>query len=239
VNFPRARYDLYVCGTHYQTQDVDGSSENFPSILIKLRGAGFSEANKAQSHYEISYNNLNIEFGKNYSLSRFIGIRTLLGLKKAWIDQQQKVKYTLASMQTCTVKDICEFSAIGPRVGVDIKIHLFYGLNLSMDFSGFLLYGKFDLKHKEDLFAMQSIDLNGSAHLFSPGFQFFLGVGWNFYPRWGRFGVRLGYETEYYFRQNQTLKMDDTLTSRGRLRISRTADDITFYGGTLKFRLDF
>ncbi|MCB1116051.1 MAG: MOMP family protein, partial [Chlamydiia bacterium] len=90
--------------------------------------------------------------------------------------------------------------------------------------------------------------LKGDKHLFCPQVAFFGGLMWGTHLHLKNkdqyLEIGAGYETEYFWRINQTLNYSDSyppMTATGPVRIDykRTSEDVSFYGLTFKARLDF
>lgn len=237
ITFPGIGWEFVGTGTWYSTSQTDTQTAGLPTILINLKGAFLAPSSKARSCYDLSYDEFLVELRRTYSISRFLSTYTSIGAKRNWVDQDQRLHYTVAPNQIYKVKDLCDFEGTGARLAFGTQWHLIYGLSFLMNGGGSLLYGKYEVKHTEILTPMSSIHLHGNTHLFSPQVDFSLGLGWDLYTKGYHFGISLNYEALYLWRQNQALQLDDTVQNR--LQVVRYADDITFYGVTFKAKLEF
>jgi len=237
LTFPGLGWELICTGTWYSTDQTNTKEARPPTILISQKGAFFTLSDQARSSYDLSYDEVLLELKKPYFLSRFLSTYTSIGAKRSWVDQEQRLKYQIQPSQLYQVKDICCFEGTGPRIGLGTQWHLFYGLNFIAEIGASLLYGKYDVKHKEVLPPISEINLKGNTHLFSPQVDFSLGLGWDLYTSGYHFGVSLSYEALYLWRQNEALMLEDAEMLH--LKVARYADDITFYGVTLKVKIEF
>ena len=244
LNFPKVAWDILAKGTYYHTQDLQNESKKFQPPLLQLKGDALIFEKQTTNQTDILYENLNIESGNHYTLGRFLNIRTLVGVKWAAINQSEIVKYNFSKDSIAfNVKDNCDFLGIGPRIGVGTKWNLFYGVHFSLDLSTSILYAGIDTNHKEQMPTdshFHDIDIGSKAYLFCPTADLFLGLAWNLDNESSHFLLSIGYEVEYFWRENQSLRMEDKIGSpTNRLQIAPVAENITFYGATLKGRLSF
>lgn len=244
LNFPRVDWDLLAKGTYYHTQDIQNENKKFPAPLLQLKGDALIADKQNTYQTNILYENLNIESGNHYSLGRFLNIRTLVGVKWSAINQSEVVKYTFSKDSVVfNVKDNCDFLGVGPRIGIGTKWNLFYDINFSFDLSSSILYAGIDTSHKEQMPSgshFHDIDIGSKAHLFCPTAELFLGLAWNVVNESSCFLLSLGYEAEYFWRENQSLRIEDKGGGdKGRLQIVPVAENITFYGATLRARFSF
>lgn len=232
VLLPIVRWEIIGTYTHFGTQDHEGRGMIPPSLLISLKGGMIPSAQEARSDYKIDYDNIELNLHQSSFLSRLLGLGTSIGVKKTWIDQKQGVTY-LGAIDT-RVKDRCRFVGVGPMIGFNMKWHLLYGISLIADTKGSLLFGNFEVKHSENEMA-----LKGDSYLFTPTLHFLLGLHWDFPMKWTQFNLSLGYEAEYFWRQNQSVEIENTASNHFRIQLIRYAEDLTFYGGTLRAGIEF
>ncbi|NGX50921.1 MAG: hypothetical protein K1060chlam2_00773 [Chlamydiae bacterium] len=258
-NFDHDGWDMNVQYTYFDSNGSDSTRPGSNSSVVPLRGSSritsnlsgnpeFTYCEGAKSQYDFDYQAIDLELGRAYFISGKLSFRPHWGLKSAWIDQSQLVRYTGGSPfdnrlglegNTVSVKDSCDFWGLGPRVGVDSKWHLGNGFSIFGNVAGALLYGLFDVDHKEnfsnDLDA--TIKLHANRHAFSPTVQMRLGLRYDRYIRDNKqhIGIGLGFEANYWWRQNQMLKIDDSFV----LKYERYSEDVSMHGITLDFKWDF
>ena len=102
-----------------------------------------------------------------------------------------------------------------------------------------LVFGYFDVDHKESYSnnPNNSIELNANRHAFSPTVQMQIGARYSKYVNKNRqhISLGLGYEVNYWWRQNQMLKIDDA----EQLKFERYSEDVSMHGLTINFKWDF
>lgn len=262
-NLPHNNWDLLLRYTYFESNDIDSSAKYFPSAIRMMRTfanfAIFSE--RAKSHFDIDYNNLDLEMGRWTYMSPKIAVRPHIGVKAAWIDLQQKITYGLPeigldlfSHADFKVKDNSDFRGLGPRIGIDSNWHLGYGFSIKADASFSLLYGHYKARHKEDtpdgliVAQISSLDIKmkSKAHGFSPFLNTILGLQWERYINDNKQHLSFsgGYEVQYYWRQNQIEFAEDFHTATAlnppfRIQFEKRSEDVMFYGLNFQARLDF
>ncbi|WP_316359690.1 Lpg1974 family pore-forming outer membrane protein [Candidatus Neptunichlamydia sp. REUL1] len=232
VFLPIVKWEVLGTYTHFGTQDTEGRGVIPPSLLVNLRGSFFVFSQSVKSSYDIDYDTVSFELKRSSFLGSLLGLGSSLGVKQGWIDQKQSVTYSAFQEELTKVKDRCRFRGVGPLLGMNINWHLFSGFSFLGDIKGALLYGDFEVKHTEP-----PIEVKGAAHLFSPNLSFTFGLNKDFPIGGAQVFISLAYEADYYWRQNQMVTMEDA--DRGRLKIARQAEDLTFYGVTGRLGIEF
>ena len=267
-NFDHDGWDAKVEYTWFDSSGSASVSAGLNSTVIPLHGSStivatanpgvgnptdqFLFCNSAKSQYDFDYSCVDLELGRAYFISRDLSFRPHWGLKTAWIDQEQITRYTGGNLNpdssgnelglgnnTVHIKDECDFWGLGPRTGVESRWCLGNGFSIFGNVAAALLFGYFDVDHKEQFSADPNnrIKLNANRHAFSPNVQMQLGLRWDKYIHDNKqhLGIGLGYEANYWWRQNQMIKIDDSVV----LKYERYSEDVSTYGLTLDFKWDF
>jgi len=258
--FSHDDWDVKLTYTWYQADDSTSVFKREPSSVISLRIADIAPFSHAKSHYDLNYNNVNVELGREYFMSSKVSVRPQIGVKSSWIYEKQQVHYTLpqipdfdGSGHIVKVKDKDILWGIGPRMGVMVNGYIGDGFSLYASLDGALLYSYSRASYVMHADANATtigddfrIHLRSKSHLFMPNVQAMLGIIWETYINEKRQHITLGagYEAEYFWRANQALMVDDTfapnfVTPAKRFAVERASEDVMFYGLTLKARLDF
>lgn len=210
------------------------------SVLTAIQGI---------NNWKVLFNGATFILGRGHYLSRNLAVHPHIGLQVARI--KQKIQETYSDVdslkQLNTLRNI--FFGVGPLVGLDTKWILgdvrdsyFY---LFGDFDAAVLYGKsWNDAEIRDLSNNVAIFLAGlNQQLIHTMFRTLMGLGWD--TRLSQdtinLSIRLGYEIQYWFHQNQFLHLpglDSNITS-ARQTYHRLSDDLVFQGLVLGFRFDF
>ena len=119
----------------------------------------------------------------------------------------------------------------------------FFGRHFSLfgSISGALLWGRFDTNNKEarDLPTgdVSSLVVKDTFHRVVPNAQMALGLSWdaNLNDEQNHLGIKLGYEFQYWWRQNQFLNEEQAFF----FGLQHESTDMTLNGVTLDVRFDF
>lgn len=130
---------------------------------------------EAKSRYALTTDLLDLEFGRKYYVSSCFIVRPNIGLRGARINQSYKVAsqaLTFSGSDQSTpfgidyvsaTKSKNDYLAIGPRVGLDVKIDLGCGLSIVGKGAGSIVYGRFNRHSKESING--DINFNGFGGL--------------------------------------------------------------------------
>ena len=261
-------WDLTLDYTQFHTSDQESTNEPNDSLVViddlvgQMKGISHAKYNG-----RIEYDAIDLLLGKSLFLSSNISIHPKIGAKVSWMDQNYTLKASdqIDATQTTllvkgfvyhSLKDTSDMFGIGPKIGTDMRWYIGDGFHLAADISASLLYTSADVKYKNRTVILPdgsdqtvvNVSLKGDKHLFCPQVAFFGGLMWGTHLHLKNkdqyLEIGAGYETEYFWRINQTLNYSDSypqMTATGPVRINykRTSEDVSFYGLTFKARLDF
>lgn len=238
-----------VGGIVTQTSDTTGVASNGTA-------QGF---NKAHIDWKIKFNMFDWDLGRWFYVSKSLSLRPHGGVKGGWIHQKIKQKFSLpttparvATTQSISVTN--DFWGVGAAGGINTDWQFgtaggtgnhrfgFFG-----DLAGALMYGHFEDKTTSKTVVTATGAEFSSASL-SKGFnsnhavamlQAILGLSWDFgfNNDKARFGLRAGYEFQYWFRQDRTLFFVFDVNGFGRYH--RRNNDLALQGLTVDVRFDF
>jgi hypothetical protein len=235
-------WNIYVNYTRFNPEHSHSAHGSFyPLFLFQGAGAGGSAVTKAHGHWEIEFQNLDVEFGKVYYLTKTLIASPFFGFKGAWIDQHAHFRYEggyIPEGQTFRAHFKNDFKGAGPLLGTEINWQLGAGFSLFGDAAAALIAGHFDNKQRQhQLDGVEVVHLADDFNLISPMIQMVLGAAWdrNFNRDKCHFGLSAGFEAQYWGNQNQTEQFTDDV----RPTYVRQRGALSFYGLTLRGRLDF
>jgi len=231
---------------------------NYPLGTLIATGSGNAKLN---------FNVLDWELGRWFYISDSISIRPHAGLKGSWIRLKEKESFTPSQPFTPPVplplliynaQNKTKSWAVGPSVGVNSNWYFGSGntidpcdghvrsrphFSLFGDFSGALMYSHFSNSHSERSVGGTTAYGFKPSHLkrnlMVPVLTGFMGLAYDtcFNCDKYHFGIRLGYELQYWFRQNQRFAFDDVASVPRYTRA--TSEDLAVQGMTLDVRFDF
>lgn len=159
-------YDIAFNWTHFHTK-AKAHGETDPDNTTTSGVLFFSDWERligpnpfaARARYTLNLDLLDLELGRKFYVSNCFVLRPSIGLRGVRIDQNYRVE-SVSNLATATdpffdftseVKSRSDFLAIGPRVGVDVEVHLGCGLAIFGQAAGSIVFGKFD-NHSKELF---------------------------------------------------------------------------------------
>ena len=242
-NLNHDKWDLSGMFTLYRPHSSSSTSVGRNSTLIPLKGATLINAgvSHAKSNYSLDMYQIDAELGRHYFVSSKLSFRPFTSVKNVWVNQKQIVRYTGGSIgvHTVHVEDNCDYWGIGLRGGINSKWHLGEGVYLHGMFAGALLYGFFDIDHREKLTANphDTIKIDDNKHRFIPTVQWRMGMGWGTYFNEKKYflELRAAYEGQYWWRLNQMINIYEY----NAFRYDNLSDDVSMHGLTLTARWHF
>jgi hypothetical protein len=246
-HFEHDAWDAYVNFTWFQT---DASTRAHPpsgGTLVPQKGAvNTVTADNIKAHWDVHNYVLDLELGRRFFVSKFLAFRPQFGIETAWIFQHRRFKMAqpldpTTGIEGGTVRGRCNFWGIGPRAGVEGT--WFFGKHFSLfgSANGALLWGHFDTRNKENIETptgdLPSLRVDDDFHRLVPNVQMVTGLSWdaNIDSDLYHLEVKLGYEFQYWWRQNQFLNEQQPLL----FGLQHESKDMTLNGVTLDVRFDF
>lgn len=252
-NFEHDGWDAYLNYTYWYA--ADGSKINSgangsviplvgnPALVAHELGAELTFCDQATSNFKFHYDNLDLELGRNYFVSRSLAFRPFFSIRNSWINLTQVVQFSGGAQldgNMLKVRNDNDFWGIGPRAGVNSNWCLSNGFSVFGNVSGSLLWGYYEVTHEENVSTNlqgNGIRIKGNMHRFSPNAQLVLGLAYNkyIYNDKQHIGISLGWENVYYWRVNQSLVLTDFASNK----YDRVSEDVSMHGVTLEVRWDF
>jgi hypothetical protein len=265
-NFEHDDWDVMATYTLFNTSGSNGEGSNTNAVSVvgnkgwSLTPSGgdatgadssFICAESGKSKMKLDLDVVDLELGRNYFVSRDLSFRPHVGLETAWVKGEQNTYFTggqaasparafpLGS-NTFHIDDTNNFWGIGPRTGFNSNWYLGNGFSIFGDADLALHWGRFKVSHKESYTGVEdnTINISANMHRFVPKAGLSLGLRYGAYvfKQEQYISVSLGYETQYWWRVNQSLIVDDNDSSP---RFNRASEDLGYQGVTFKFAWEF
>jgi hypothetical protein len=239
--FLHDKWDLSLNFTWFRADNSSASSLHGGEFLSPLFLTPPLQASQVKIHWSLQFYDFDLNLGRHYFVSSKLAFHPFLGLKTAFIDQHIHSSASVFAPEPAHfhAKDKNDFWGIGPSIGTSGKWFLDYGFHLFGSIAGAVLWGDFDVHHRE---VNETLDLlrasfNLDTHQISPMTQMQLGIGYetNLYHNRYHIAVCCSYESQYWWDQNQ-LPAFDNFTQK---RLHRYSEDLNFQGLTVDVRFDF
>lgn len=240
--FERDDWDLYASYTQIfnsGTKSVHGNL--FPLLLFQPTLAKISSMDNAKSHWKVEFRNADLDLGREFFVGKWLSIHPSFGLKGAWIDQHASIDYcrtTFSSaIEESSVRIKNDFSGVGPKLGASGNWFLCRTFSIYAGITGALLWGEFTLKQTQEVANNETVELKSKLMRLAPTAQIRAGFLWDAFFNRNRnhFGINLGWEMQYWWRQNQLERFTDSTLPI----YLRESDDLGMQGLTLGVRFDY
>lgn len=223
--------------TFFQTQAHSHASASQPH-LFPLVGNPALNYTKAHGIWNVKFYDLNVVLGRNYFVSKYLALRPFFGLATAWIDQQRRFHFVESNGDLIYLRNRNDFWGIGPRIGLDAQFAFCESFSFYGNVAGNLMWGEFrtDELDKDKTTELVFHDLHYNLHRMVSTTAFGLGFAYetSFLENTYYLMIKCGYESQYWWRQNQ-LPIPDVNS----LLFRRASNDLSLQGLTLEFKLDF
>ncbi len=240
---------MRIYGNAHEHEHVDGDNALWPTLThpaAALGGVNLGRGpyTKARGHWKLQLNQIDLELGREFYVSKWLTLRPHVGLRSDWIHQKLKVEYnrfTGISGQDYDVKLRDHFWGLGVAAGIDTQWGLGGGWSIYGDAAFAILYGFHELDRDDTLSnstQFKWVDMDYSYRVSQAIGDLQLGIRWEtmFDNDSYHFGIQAGWEHHIYFSQNQFPRFVDDVAIGD---FVANQGDLTFQGWTLSARFDF
>lgn len=214
--------------------------------------ASNATATKAHGNWHLNLNQLDLDLGREFFVSKWLTLRPHFGLRTNWIRQKGENDYKNFTPSSSSrnrveheMKD--KWWGLGLEGGLDTQWGLGNGFSIFADLASAILYGFHDFDIDEENHPATGIansngdvvDIDNSSYRIShPILDLAAGLRYDFMFSDDRFhiGFQLGWEHHVYFSQNQ-FPVFTTANVPG--NFVRNQGDLTLQGWTFAARFDF
>lgn len=230
---PKFDWDVQVKWMHYHNNKrnslptINPIINNLPQVislgtiitedLLDKSGTLYGVEQKANAHWKLNYNILDLELSRIFYPCECFSLRPLIGIRGGWIKQSFQVNYFFpvefttglnfdASNPLILVNTNWNFNGYGLRGGLDINWGFGYGFNIYSNVSASFLCSGLKLKHKERFGnGFLRTNLKEDVDTITPGFEIALGLSWEKYFNCERYylNIHAGWEETLWLDMNQ------------------------------------
>lgn len=232
-------WDVALAWAHLQ-QTSCSSIENSAFGIVATTAFGFIDfigpvATKALSTWCYNLNMVDFEVGREWHAMHELDLRPFLGFSWIRLNQRQTINYEgIINLPTATMQKTNNFSAIGPRAGIDASYYVWNNISLVATVSGALMYGTFNIKDQGFFVGENNINLSPffaeCKKRLRPTAQIILGFEWE-KEVCNCADVELGiaYEVHYWWNMWQTPNSAAAATAG----VNNVPGDFTTHGLTV------
>ncbi len=242
-NMPHDGWDLRLAWVRLFTHgrknlNPHSTKQVFPSRVHPGDIVDDSPFASAKSRWNLHFNQLDLDLGREFFVSKWLTLRPHFGLRTDWIHQTWNTKASGAITQ-CKANYKDGWWGLGLEGGLDTQWSLGSGWSLFGDLGTAIVYGFHDLRYKnKDQGVPAFADVTNSYRISHPVLDMMMGLRYDYMFSNDSFhlGLELGWEHHVYFSQNQFPVFTDALSLGN---FVQNQGDLTFQGWTLGARFDF
>lgn len=269
VNLPRDGWDLYLNWMRlrsfaHKSVQADGITEWLTPVFVSNQTQPFAPLSLNQgllrtskSTWRLLLNELDLELGRQFFVSKWLTLKPHGGLRTAWIRQKNGISYNdwqpNASIESVDITHYfvnmkCNYWGIGFKGGLDTQWGIGCGWSLFANFDAAILYGYFDIFNDQsaDFAQIAPIDFfsyHDFYHISRFITDFIAGIRYDYLFCDERYhlGIQVGWEHHLFFDQNQFTKFIGAGAFNGGLPgvIIANQGDLSFQGFSAQVRFDF
>ncbi|MCP5505826.1 MAG: MOMP family protein [Chlamydiales bacterium] len=195
----------------------------------------------ASARWDIHFNVVDLEWGRNFYISRFLTLRPFFGLKGYWMDQTYKVRQVgpvQGLVATHRIKSEKDNWGLGIRFGMDTCWYFVKNWSVFADFALTNSWSRYDHQRKDHLDYHVSGETNTQIHLIHDAYDMIpilelgTGVRWEMWFAEDQMHalIQAGWEEQVWWGDNHFLVAAVNDYGKGNLMTQ---------GLTLRFRFDF
>lgn len=257
LNLSHDGWDLYAQYTWLHASDSSSISTSDSTLYpngVSSDWLGASTSASAITGYrgtgtwDLHFNVIDLELGRNFYLSQFLTMRPFIGFKGTWQDQDRRIRIHSNSLQladgtpvsdgTYQRKDDIDMWGIGVRGGLNVSWYMAKSWSIYGDLAWTAMWTDYDKTKRRDHIddpntglspTLVNID-NSSYYSVKYVGEFEIGLRWEiwFYDDNYHFAIQAGWEEQVWLNWTHYAEL-----------LNYTEHDLNFHGLNLKFRFDF
>ncbi len=205
--------------------------------LVSFWSSG-SNISRSKASWDIHMDVIDLEWGRNFYISRFLTLRPFFGLKGYWSNQQYRVR-ELGNLTEHTLRIKDDNWGIGIRFGMDTAWYLVRNWSVFASFSIAPCWSNFDIRRKDSkidrgvgLMNVPVVNTRFDDYFIVPILEIASGVRWEVWFDNDNYHalIQAGWEEQIWWGMNRFPRANAPVGTLGNLQ---------FQGLTLKFRFDF
>lgn len=253
-------WDLSATWLHFNTdadrkKNVDSDDALWPTLTHPddhvpntLQELGTGPFKRANAHWSMNLNQIDLDLGREYYVSKWLTVRPHLGLRTAWIHQKLNAHYnrflvngTYTSGMDDYIEMKTDFWGLGLEAGIDTQWGLGGGWSIFGNAGFGMLYGFHEPDREDEArngVEFDFVDMDWSYRTTRAIADLELGLRFDSWTNDERlhFRIQAGWEHHIYFSQNQFVHFVDDVAIGNFIG---NQGDLTLQGWTLSARLDF
>lgn len=244
LNLAHDGWDLLLRYTWIYASEKESERQTDPLWISELPGFLFTGLDRATAQWNLHTNVLDLEWGRNYYISRFLTLRPFFGLKGYWNDQGFKIHYiglTDAQPRVSAEQKIQMSQDTwggGLRFGMNTAWYFAHHWSVFADMALSAAWSKFDIERRDrEIIPSTNTDetvlyLDYDRYGMVPILELAAGLRWEMWFNDDSYHalIQAGWEEQMWwgFHRNYVL-----------FNVSENIGNLQYQGLTLRFRFDF
>lgn len=254
ANLPHDGWDIYLDWMRLRAHAHRSLHAGFDEFLLpvwahpggSVQGDfGNDSATGASSRWKLHLNEIDLNLGRQFFVSKWLTLKPHAGFRTAWINQKDRIKYKGLSENPAATGEVdmkCKYWGLGVNAGLNTQWGLACGFSLIADYSASLLYGYFNSFHNENMIlgdvSTNDFTFRDFYHVGRIITDFLIGLRYDylFDNETYHLGIQAGWEHHMYFGQNQFIRFS---ASDAPGNFFANQGDLTLQGFSAQVRFDF
>ncbi len=241
-NTPHDGWDLDLTWLRFYTEGHSSTHAHANEEILATRihpDFGLDRFQKAKGHWHARLNQIDLDLGREFYVSKWLTVRPHFGLRTTWLRQKFNINYdhyTFDPTIDVDVRNKNHWWGLGPEAGLDTQWGLGSGFSLYGNLAASIEYGFHKVRVKNH--PLPPLNVKDSHRNSRAILDLQIGLQWDhlFYNDRYHIGLHGGWEQHVYFNQNQFDVFVDDLNEG---TFVSNQGDLTYQGWTLGAQFDF
>jgi hypothetical protein len=240
--FDHDGWDIYANYTWLRPHDIkkEVSASSSKVLLDLIWGVGPTPAGgfleRVRGKWDLNFNVLDLELGRNFFISRHLQLRPYFGLKGTWQEQEMHIAFLGSSPEGPFMngsENHLDYWGVGILTGLDTAWHFTKSFSFIGEMALSALWEGFEAKRRD--FILPTLPkapfFKDCFHTIKPVVELFLGLRWEMWYCCDAYHMSLeaGWEEQWWAGQNQFIQA----------LVETHLGDLSLQGFTFKARFDF
>jgi hypothetical protein len=238
------RYTWFHSSSTDRGQSADGNMVPNGVTIRGLTNASINGVTSARSNWDLHYNTVDLELGRNFFLSRFLAARLFFGPRGIWINQDWNTRYISSQITfgngpslagTVTTNQDQESWGVGIRMGFNGTWTFYKGFSIVSDASFSGVWIDYDITRRDRISqttggSATTANIKSDPDTIIANIDLMLGLRGEWWFQQDRYHItaQLGWENQVWINYGHFISYNGC--SNG---------DLSFCGLTAKLRFDF
>jgi len=239
-----ARYTWFHSSSTDRAQSADGNMVPIGVTIRGLTNASINGVTSARSNWDLHYNTVDVELGRNFLLSRFLAARLFFGPRGIWINQDWDTRYSSSQITfgngpslagTMTTNQDQETWGVGIRMGFNGTWTFYKGFSIISDASFSGVWIDYDVTRRDRISqttggSATTANIKSDSDTIIANIDLMLGLRGEWWFQQDRYHIaaQLGWENQVWINYGHFISYNGCYNG-----------DLSFCGLTAKLRFDF